>query len=100
MKVKDGEYLFDIVGRRGNVDVEEVLDKLEKNSDNFVVDDVEHSSCDIKNGHGEIQNIQFKFRYCSASKYGGIPSIQLTTTKWSDDRDIRKIVWSYDWKGN
>jgi len=98
-------YKFSMVGRRGDVSIEELFELLKNNSSSFNItsDQSGHLSgtSSLKThylGNGIIQNIPYNFVFFSAQM--GLPSLELYTSSSSDNQNIRKIIHSFGWKGN
>ena len=100
VKQKNGTYIFGMCGRRNDVNIEDVYDFLKNRSS-------EHNIINTKSFHGSVvgttyegegilEGIRYKFSYTVAEM--GLPSLDLITDRFSDDKKIRQIIWTTGWK--
>ena len=98
---KGNEYLFGMCGSRNGIQIETVYTWLKEKSENFT-ETTEYGGTGVTwtnyEGTGTLNGIEFKYRAFFASM--GLPSLDIYTNTYSDDKNIRKLIWQTGWKGN
>jgi len=105
VKMENGKYRFTIAGRRGDMSVEDVHRKLKEQSDNF---DETLTSKDRPpmlmatefKGSGVTKDNNTPYKFTAFYANMGLPSLEIETETYSDDKKIRNSVHKMGWKGN